>query len=45
MAKVKHSYLLCAIACLCIVAGLLQGDFYDVLSKAVLVCLECIGLG
>ena len=28
-----------------IVLGLLQGDFADVLRKAILICFECIGIG
>ena len=28
-----------------IVAGLMLGGFFDVLSKAVMICMECIGIG
>jgi len=28
-----------------VVLGIKQGDYYDTLSKAVMICLECIGIG
>jgi len=28
-----------------IIAGILQDDYYDNLSKAIHICLECIGIG
>ena len=34
-----------AIAAFCVVYGALEGGFSDVLTKAVNICTECIGLG
>ena len=28
-----------------VIAGIIQDDYYDTLSKAIMVCLECIGIG
>lgn len=28
-----------------LVSGLLQGDYYTTLQKAVRLCLECVGIG
>lgn len=30
---------------LCICLGLLQGDFIIIWQKAMMICLECIGIG
>lgn len=30
---------------LCMVIGLAQGDFTTIWQKAVMICLECIGIG
>lgn len=30
---------------LALVLGLLQGDYTDTLRKAIMICMECIGLG
>ncbi|MGN0292696.1 MAG: CD1871A family CXXC motif-containing protein [Lachnospiraceae bacterium] len=34
---------LCGIICL--TAGICQGDYRDTLVKAIMICLECIGIG
>ena len=39
------SYALLLSAAALIIAGVLQKDYVDNLRKAVLVCLECIGIG
>ncbi len=36
---------LCALAILFIVLGVMNGGWYDVLVKAINICTECIGLG
>ena len=36
---------LCAVAVLLIVYGILNGGARDVLAKAVKICSECIGIG
>lgn len=36
---------LCAVAVLLIVFGILNGGARDVLAKAVKICSECIGIG
>ena len=28
-----------------VIAGIMQGDYRDTLLKAIMVCLECIGIG
>jgi len=28
-----------------VVAGIIQGDYYGILTKAKIICLECIGIG
>lgn len=30
---------------ICLTAGLLNGGYQDALRKAILICLECIGIG
>lgn len=39
------SFLMLALSALLICAGLLQGQQMDVLTKAVKICLECVGIG
>lgn len=34
-----------ALSCACILYGILRGEIFIVLDKAVHICLECIGLG
>lgn len=29
----------------CLAAGIFQGDYRDTLVKAIMICLECIGIG
>jgi predicted anti-sigma-YlaC factor YlaD len=38
-------FALLAVALAFIVAGVVQGDFTDTFHKAILICLECIGIG
>jgi len=53
MPERSEHFLPCRIVQLCLlfsgivllVAGIIQGDALVVLKKAVLVCLECIGIG
>ena len=28
-----------------VIAGIMQGDYRDALTKAIIICLECIGIG
>lgn len=30
---------------ICIAAGVLSGDHFDVFSQSVMICRECVGLG
>ncbi|MCI7099904.1 MAG: hypothetical protein MR966_13595 [Lachnospiraceae bacterium] len=30
---------------ICLAAGIFQGDYRDTLVKAIMICLECIGIG
>ncbi len=39
------SYFLIGVSVILILLGLLQGDFFSVMGKAVFICLECIGIG
>ena len=32
-------------AVIMIISGLLSGEYIDVKSKAIMICLECIGIG
>ena len=38
-------WILAGVGILSLILGLTQGQFFDVLQKAVKVCLECIGIG
>ena len=38
-------WLILATAVLMIIAGLTGGAFRDVMTKAVMICMECIGIG
>jgi len=42
----KHivSYAFLALALLCIIAGVTQGGYHDTLQRAIVICLECIGV-
>lgn len=37
--------ILLVIAIVLIVLGIIHGDFYDVMNKAIYLCYECIGIG
>jgi len=46
----RHKRLILQVAVLAIgitmmVAGLIRGESFDILRKAIIVCLECIGIG
>lgn len=43
--KTLAPYLLLTVAAILMTAGILRGEHMTVLSKAVRICLECIGLG
>jgi len=46
--KSKHAFIGLAVLLLglfFIVLGLLQGDYDEILRKAILICYECIGIG
>ena len=43
--KKKTWIILLPIGVVFVIIGIIQGDYYDTLSKAILVCLECIGIG
>ncbi len=45
MRKKVTVYTLVAAALVFIVIGIAQGDYQDTLHKAVVLCLECIGIG
>ena len=45
MKKGIVSFTLLAAALTFIIIGVTQGDYGDTLRKAVLICLECIGIG
>ena len=38
-------FVLLAVSLLCVVLGLVSGEFRAVLEKAITVCLECVGIG
>ena len=33
------------IGILCLAAGFMEGQFKEIMQKAVMICLECIGIG
>jgi len=43
--KKKISVMLLIAGVVLIIAGAMQGDYHDTLSKATIICLECIGIG
>ena len=45
--KTKHilACILIGIGLLAVVMGILRGEAADVLKKATMICLECIGIG
>jgi len=43
--KIKAWIILLPIGIVFVIMGILQGDYYDTLSKAITICLECIGIG
>ncbi len=45
MAKKSVQRIIIIAAIILITAGLLDGGYRDVLSKAVMICMECIGIG
>jgi len=45
MKKKIVSYTFLALALLLIIAGIAQGDYQDILQRAINICLECIGIG
>ena len=44
MAK-KIWMILLPLGIILVISGIMQGDYRDTLSKAIMVCLECIGIG
>ena len=45
MKKKAASFIILAAAAVLIIIGIAQGDFLDTFNKAILICLECIGIG
>jgi predicted MFS family arabinose efflux permease len=45
ISKKKISVILLIAGAALITAGIMQGDYRDTLSKAIIICLECIGIG
>ena len=43
--KGKIKYIFLGIALLSLIYGIMNGDMLDVLKKAAMICLECIGIG
>jgi hypothetical protein len=43
--KNKAPYILLFVSVLLMTVGILQGEFREVLKKAVIICLSCIGIG
>ena len=44
-AKIRAQRIILVAAVILIAAGLLDGGYRDVMSKAVMICMECIGIG
>lgn len=44
-AKNAAAFAVLAVSAVFIAAGILGGEYAEVLSKAVRICLECIGIG
>ena len=43
--KIRSGYLLLTLGLSLTVLGLLRGEAWRVLTKAIIICLECIGIG
>jgi hypothetical protein len=43
--KVRPVWLLLALGLMLATAGILRGEAWRVLTKAIIICLECIGIG
>ncbi len=43
--KIRSGYLLLTLGLSLTVLGLLRGETWRVLTKAIIICLECIGIG
>lgn len=43
--KKKAWFILLPLGIIFVVLGILQDDYHDTFSKAVRICLECIGIG
>ena len=43
--KKKAGIILLTAGIILVVLGILQGDYYNTMSKAVRICFECIGIG
>ncbi|MDD5455060.1 MAG: CD1871A family CXXC motif-containing protein [Candidatus Ratteibacteria bacterium] len=43
--KNKITYILLSISVLLMIIGVLQGEFLEVMQKAIIICLSCMGIG
>jgi len=43
--KLKLYMILLPLGIILIIAGIMQGDYHDAWAKAIMICLECIGIG
>jgi hypothetical protein len=43
--KIRPGWILLALGLALAVAGILRGETWRVLTKAIIICLECIGIG